>query len=275
MRRITLLTDFGTGDGYAGAVKGVLATLAPSVPVEDISHDLPPGDLRKGSLVLGRYWRLFPPGTVHLAVVDPGVGTERRALALEADERFHVAPDNGILSQVLARARAWRGVVLTPSAILPPPVGKTFHGRDLFAPAAALLATGVPLEELGPEATDLVRLPEPRSRREGDWVVGEVVEKDRFGNLATNLPEPTVRVAGGVEAGGCSIPFRETYGEACPGDLLALRDSDGRVEIALRGGSAAERLDMSVGGVVRVSLRPATSDPTRRSGASPGRGRRA
>jgi S-adenosyl-L-methionine hydrolase (adenosine-forming) len=274
MRRITLLTDFGTRDGYVGAVKGILATQAPSALVEDISHDLPPGDIRKGSLVLGRYWLRYPPGTVHLTVVDPGVGTGRRALALQVEGHFHVAPDNGVLSQVLNQTRTWRCVSLVPAAGSPPPESRTFHGRDVFAPAAARLAAGTPLEELGPEVTDPVRHLEPRWRKTGEWLVGEVVEEDRFGNLATNLPEEMARLAGGVEAGEYGVPFRDTYGDAREGELLALRDSEGRVEIAVRGGSAADRLRMGVGGVVRISLRPTTSDQPRRSRVSPGPDRR-
>lgn len=274
MGLITLLTDFGTRDGYVGAVKGVLATRAPSVRVEDITHDLSPGDVRKGSLVLGRYWRRYPPGTVHLAVVDPGVGTERRALALEAEGRFHLAPDNGILSRVLDQAQGWRCVQLVPSPSLSLSVSKTFHGRDLFAPAAALLAMGAPPEDLGPEVRDPERLTEPGWWKRGDWVVGEVVEEDRFGNLATNLPEDLARSAGGVEVGKWRAPFRETYGEADEGELLALRDSEGRVEIAVRGGSAAGRLGVGVGGVVRINLRRATSDQLQRSPSFPGPGQR-
>ena len=274
MRRITLLTDFGTRDGYVGALKGVLAAQAPSVLVEDISHDVPPGDVGKASWVLGRYWRRYPSGTIHLVVVDPGVGTERRALALEAHGRLHVAPDNGILSRVLAQAKEWRCVELVPSSSLPAPESRTFHGRDLFAPAAALLAMDGLLEDLGPEVGDPLRLPEPGWERKDDWIVGEVVEQDRFGNLATNLPEELTRWAGGVEVGGRWIPFRDTYGEVGEGDLLALRDSEGRVEVAVRGGSAADQLRLGIGDSVRISLRRATSDPMWRSPSSPGHDRR-
>ena len=144
-----------------GAIKGVLAAQAPMVWVEDISHEIPPGDVRKGSMALGRYWRRFPPGTVHLAVVDPGVGTHRRGLAVLADDRLLVAPDNGILTEVLDQAGDWDCVSLTPSALLPQPESHTFHGRDLFAPAAALLATGPP-SDLGERVADPHRLADPR-----------------------------------------------------------------------------------------------------------------
>jgi S-adenosylmethionine hydrolase len=254
MPRITLLTDFGTADGYLGAIKGVLAAHAPMVRVEDISHEIPPGDVRKGSMALGRYWRRYPPGTVHLAVVDPGVGTHRRALGVLADERFLVAPDNGILTEVLDQAGEWDCVSLVPSAFIPPAESRTFHGRDLFAPAAALLATGTPLEALGEMVVDPYRLAKPPVRAVGEWVVGEVVEVDRFGNLATNLPSNLVESVGEVELAGHWIPLQRTYGEGTPGELLTLVNSDGRVEIAAREGSAANRLGVGRGAGVRVKV---------------------
>ncbi len=252
MRRITLLTDFGTQDGFVGAVKGVLGTLAPDVLVEDIGHDLPPGDIRKASWVVHRYWRRYPEGTVHLVVVDPGVGTCRRALAVEAEGRFLVAPDNGVLSRVLEGDEGWKGVALEPSGRLSPPASRTFHGRDLFAPAAALLARGVPLEELGPPVGDPVRFPVPRAEPfEGGWV-GEVLEVDRFGNLATNLPPGDVARAGGLFLAGTFIPWAETYGTVEKGALLALVDSEGRLEIAVREGSAAAALGLAAGSPLQV-----------------------
>jgi len=254
MPRITLLTDFGTADGYVGVLKGVLAIHAPLVRVDDISHDIPPGDVEKASLALGRYWRRFPPGTVHLAVVDPGVGTDRRALAVRADERFLVSPDNGILTEVLDQAEEWEAVRLSPSDLLPAPESRTFHGRDLFAPASALLATGNPLEVLGPQVLDPWRLSNSGVRAVGDWVVGEVVDVDRFGNLATNLPRSLVEAVGEVEMAGHWIPLRGSYGEGDPGELLVVINSDGRVEIAEREGSAATLLGVGRGAGVRTKV---------------------
>jgi S-adenosylmethionine hydrolase len=255
MARITLLTDFGTVDGYVGAMKGVLATRAPLASVEDISHEISPGDVRKASRVLGRYWDRYPPGTVHLVVVDPGVGTERRALAMDADGRFFVAPDNGVLSVVLDRASTWECVAARVSSVVTLPPSKTFHGRDLFAPMAVHLALGTPLEALGSRIEDPRRLGRALPREVPGWMQGEVVEVDRFGNLATNLPESLVREAGEVEVSGHRIAFHETYGEVASGELLALRDSEGRVEIAVRDGSAAAGLGSGVGSEVRVRTR--------------------
>jgi hypothetical protein len=242
VNRITLLTDFGTLDGYVAAMKGVLASQAPESMVEDVTHDVAQGGIRKGGQVLARYWRRYPEGTVHLVVVDPGVGTDRRGLAGEADGRFLVAPDNGVLSRVLESAGTWRLVALEPSEILPAPESPTFHGRDLFAPAAARLASGLPLESLGPSVENPVFLPEPAPRSRGGTTEGEVVEVDRFGNLATNLPPDQVRRTGSVRVENLEVPLRTTYGEAEEGELLSLVDSRGRVEVAVRNGSAARRL---------------------------------
>lgn len=254
MVRITLLTDFGTEDGYVAAMKGVLASSPSSLLLEDITHSVPPGDVVKASRILSRYWRLFPPGTVHLVVVDPGVGTSRRALALRADGRYLVGPDNGVFSRVLLEANEVELVALRPSPLLASPESSTFHGRDLFAPAAALLATGSSLDALGDPVMDPIRLPEPEWTRLGPWAVGAVVEVDHFGNLGTNLPLEVTRGAGAVQVGEREIPFCRTYGEVGPGELLALLDSAGRVEIAVRNGSAAEHLGLGVGSPVRVRV---------------------
>lgn len=269
MPRITVLTDFGTADGYVGVLKGVLTIHAPMVRVDDISHEIPPGDVEKASLALGRYWKRFPPGTIHLAVVDPGVGTDRRALAVMADERFLVAPDNGVLTKVLDQAEEWKSVLLSPSELLPAPESRTFHGRDLFAPAAALLATGHPLEVLGPEVLDPWRLPSSPVRAAGEWVVGEVVDVDHFGNLATNLPPSLVEEVGEVEIAGHWIPLRRSYGEAGPDELLVLINSDGRVEVAQREGSAAGHLDVDRGAGVRAKVPSDHSETSETEEAGP------
>jgi len=256
MGRITLLTDFGTEDGFVGAMKGVLAARAPEVVVEDISHAVPPGDVRKASFVLSRYWSRYPPGTVHLVVIDPGVGTSRRSMALKADGRILVGPDNGVFTQVISRGEAVAAFALRTSDSLPAPESHTFHGRDRFALAAALLATGTPLAAIGDAISDPVLLPDRPNKRVGDWVVGEVVEMDRFGNLATNLPEELVRKAREVEVLGLMVPFCRTYGDVESGELLSLVDSEGRVEIAVRDGSAALRLGVGRGAEVRIQIPP-------------------
>lgn len=256
MSRITLLTDFGTRDGYVGAMKGVMASIYPGVVVDDVGHDVDPGDVGGAALALGRYWTRYPSGTVHLAVVDPGVGTERRALAVEADRHLFVAPDNGLLTQVYRAAKRFRVVQITnPEYMLPAP-GWTFHGRDIFAPAAAYLARGMSISRLGPEVNDPVQLPEAEIEEEDGVIVGRVIALDHFGNLVTNLPGGTLDEAAGVEVEGRTIPVARTYGDVEPKALAALVNSDGKLEVAARGSSAARLLEAGVGTLVRV-LRPA------------------
>jgi len=246
MAIITLLTDFGTADSYVAEMKGVLLSRAPDVALVDVSHQIPPGDIRAGQYVLGRAWRHFPAGTVHLAVVDPGVGTPRRALAVEAAGHRFVAPDNGLLSFLPADARF---------VSLPVPAGAapTFHGRDVFAPAAAALAVGAPLEGLGSPITNAIRSPLPAPHHDGTAVIGEVLYVDRFGTLVSNIPaaavEPGVRIRiAGTDVGS----LRRTFGDVERGTLLAIAGSGGTVEIAVRDGSAARLLGVGVGAEVRA-----------------------
>lgn len=238
---ITLLTDFGTADGYVAELKGVLTTLAPGVPLLDMSHDIPAHDIEHGRLTLARYWRRFPVGTVHLAVIDPGVGTSRAAIAVESEGRFLVGPDNGVLSPALFALDA--AVVQLP---VDAHVSATFHGRDVFAPAAAQLALGVPLSALGDAWHHAVRRRTPQPQRQADGsLVGEILTIDRFGNALTNLMAHglTARTAAGpahtVSVGGDVVRVVGTYGDAAHGELVALPGSSGFVELAIRDGNAA------------------------------------
>ncbi len=244
---VTLLTDFGTADGYVAEMKGVLLSHAPELALVDVTHDVPPQDVESGRLALARYWRRFPPGTVHLAVVDPGVGSVRGALAVASEGRFLVGPDNGVLSPALL-ARAARAVRLP----IPSRVAPTFHGRDVFAPAAAALATGAALDALGdPEPEPVVRrTPEARRLADGS-IEGVVIAVDRFGNAITNLLTPG---AGEVLVEDRVLPLRRVYADVAPGTALALVGSNGLIEIAVRDGSAADRLALRRG--ARVVLRP-------------------
>ncbi len=248
LRFITLLTDFGTADGYVGEIKGVLASGAPEARVVDVSHDLAPQDVEAARLALARYWRRFPEGTVHVAVVDPGVGTGRAALAVMSEGRFLVGPDNGILSPALLLRDAQVVELEIPSGAAP-----TFHGRDVFAPAAAMLAKGVKLDALGNRCNAPIIRRTPEARRRPDGVVeGEVITIDRFGNLITNLIAPR---GGAVRVRGRDVgPVRRTYGDAAEGSVIALLGSTGLVEIAVRNGSAALLLGAARG--ERVLLTP-------------------
>ena len=247
---ITLLTDFGTADPYVAEMKGVLLTRAPGATLVDLSHGVAPGQIRTAAYLLGRAWHRFPAGTIHLVVVDPGVGTERRALALAAHDHWFVAPDNGILTPILAAGMVpW--VLPVPVAAAP-----TFHGRDLFAPAAAALATGAPPSSLGVPLLDApIRLAAPIPHYEGKAVVGEVIHVDRFGNLATNLTPELVPPYAVLEVEGLVVgPLRQTYSDVTRGELLAYLGSGGEIEIAVRDGSAATRLGVGLGGRVIARL---------------------
>lgn len=248
---VTLLTDFGTSDSYVAEVKARILAGAPGAVLVDVTHAVPPGDLRAAAYLLGRTWHRFPTGTVHLVVVDPGVGTARAAFALAAEGHWFVGPDNGVFTPVL-HDREVEIVELAVSEGAAP----TFHGRDVFAPAAAALVRGTPLQLLG---APFDRIPErlvlTEPRYEGKSIVGEIVYVDRFGTLVTNLVAETVPDYAVIEVEGLAIgPLRHTYGDVPTGGLLAYEGSAGAVEIAVRDGSAARRLGMGVGGRIRARL---------------------
>ncbi len=240
---ITLLTDFGTADGYAAEIKGVLSTLAPQATVIDISHDILPHDLDAGRLALARYWRRFPAGTVHFAVVDPGVGSARAALAVGSDGRFLVGPDNGLLSPALLA-----GSPQVVSLAIAPHAAPTFHARDVFAPAAAALATGRSIDTLGRDHPSPIvrRTPEPRRLDDGT-IQGEILAIDRFGNAITNCLGSR---GGTIEVAGQLLRVARTYADAASGAAIAVCGSSGLIEVAVRDGSAASTLGLKRGTVV-------------------------
>jgi len=248
---ISLLTDFGTTDAYVAEMKAVLLSAAPGATLVDLTHAVPPGDLRAAAYLIGRSWHRFPAGTVHLAVVDPGVGTARAALAFARGGQWFVGPDNGLFTQVLHDAVVEIVTLPTPDGAAP-----TFHGRDLFAPAAAALAAGTPLHTLGePFAGVPHRLSYREPHYEGKVIVGEVVYVDRFGTLVTNLTPDLVPDYAVLEVEGLDIgTLRRTFGDVPTGGLLAYLGSGGQVEIAVRDGSATRRLGLGVGGRIRVRL---------------------
>jgi S-adenosylmethionine hydrolase len=248
---VTLLTDFGTSDSYVAEMKGVLLARCPGAALVDVTHAVPPGDIRSGAYLLGRSWSRFPGDTIHLAVVDPGVGTARAALALRAHGHWFVGPDNGLFTPLYRDAEVTAVVLPVPADASP-----TFHGRDIFAPAAAALASGAPLAALGePLATIPVRLTYTEPHYEGKSVVGEILYVDRFGTLVTNLTPELVPPYAVLEVEGLDIgPLRRTFGDVPTGGLLAYVGSGGAVEIAVRDGSAARRLGLGLGGRIRARL---------------------
>ncbi|HWP71473.1 MAG TPA: SAM-dependent chlorinase/fluorinase [Gemmatimonadaceae bacterium] len=242
---VTLLTDFGTADGYVAELKGVLLSAAPGIQVVDLSHDVPAHDVEAARLVVARYWRRFPAGTIHLVVVDPGVGSAREAIAVSSDGRFLVGPDNGVLSPALLLPGAQ--VVSLP---VPADAAPTFHGRDVFAPAAAALAGGASVESLGrPHDGPVVRRTPEVVRETDGWLRGEVIVIDRFGNAVTNLFGVH---DGEVHIGARVIPVRRTYADVAAGEPVALVGSSGLIEVAVRDGSAAIALGLARGTSVRV-----------------------
>ena len=273
---ITLVTDFGTRDGYVGAMKGVIASRAPDATVVDITHDIAPQSLREG----GFAWRVaasyFPPGTVHVAVVDPGVGSRRRIVAIRANGQIYLAPDDGLASYAMEK-RAIRGVrTVKNRELFLSAVSDTFHGRDIFAPVAAALACGDDWSTIGPELpkSELVwpGIPSPRSRVvDGERIVrGEVIHVDRFGNLVTNVRAESAGDVRACELGERSVDrVVRSYRSASNAEPVLIEGSLGFLEIAVRDGSAAEVTGEGVGARVRVrrlprkSFRPADGSSAR------------
>ncbi len=249
---LSLLTDFGTADYYVAAVKGTVLRLAPGAVVVDVSHEVPPGDVETAAFLLAAAAPAFPDGTVHLAVVDPGVGSGRRILAARAGGARFVAPDNGLLTPVLdgAEVRA----VERSELFLPGP-GQTFHGRDRFAPVAAWLLRGGALEELGPAVADPVRLPGAAPRREAERISGRVIHVDRYGNLVTDIPAAWLPAGPcRAEVGGHATSRRAGCYAEIPGEEAAmLPGSLGTVELSLNGGDLARRWGIARGAAVEVT----------------------
>lgn len=249
-RVVTLLTDYGSSDSYVAEVKGRLLQTS-GLTIVDITHDVEPGDVAAAAFVLGRAWPSFPAGSVHLAVVDPGVGTSRRALAVDAGGHAFVGPDNGVLDAALAHAGAKAFALVIPEG-----ASATFHGRDVFAPAAARLATGAMAESLGSAVGDPVRLGIPDARRDGKHIVGQVIYVDRFGTLVTNMRGDRIARDGSVRVGPHDIPRHRTFADVAPGHALALIGSGGTLEIAVRDGRADSALGLARGSVVRALVKP-------------------
>lgn len=256
---ITLTTDFGTGSPYVAQMKGVILSLCREVDLVDLSHAIKPQNVREGAVELADAAPRFPAGTIHVAVVDPGVGTGRRIVYAEIGEQRYVAPDNGLLSLLARRDSPQRIFALENPRYWLPQVSPTFHGRDIMAPVAAHLARSLAPAELGPPQGGLVMLDWPELQRSADGIVGEVLCVDSFGNLITNIDFDELEALGHpaglvIECGGHQIRgVVQTYAAALAGELVALIDSQGRLEIALVEGSAARELRIEPGEAVVVS----------------------
>jgi S-adenosylmethionine hydrolase len=253
---ITLLTDFGLRDHFVAAMKGVMLSLNPALNLVDISHLIPPQDVFSGAFTLWQTCFCFPPGTIHLAVVDPGVGSTRKALAVSAGGHHFVAPDNGLLTYVLNAREDFTAYEITADHYFLKPVSTTFHGRDVFAPIAAWISRGIPLHQIGPELQNPIRLKVPAIKRVQDALVqGSVLAVDRFGNLITNLKPEDVLGFAKILAGQREITaIHESYGEGNAGELFIVPGSTGYLEIAVKDGSAASLLNIKSGAPIGVVL---------------------
>lgn len=260
---VTLTTDFGLRDSYVAQMKGMILRTALRVTIVDVTHAISRHSIIQAAFVIADLWRMYPDGTAHVVVVDPGVGTDRRPIALEVDGQYFVGPDNGVFSHILNAAErdglSWRGVVLTnPDYWRARDISATFHGRDIFAPAAAHLVNGTHLPHLGDPLEDPVRLALPAYEEVPGGIRGEIIYVDSFGNCVTNIPArilpppgaPGVTVASGSHA---AFPFALTYGMVGDGEPLALIGSHGYLEIAVRRGNAAHTYGFSAGTPVFVS----------------------
>jgi S-adenosyl-L-methionine hydrolase (adenosine-forming) len=255
---IALLTDFGTRDHYAGTLKAVVLGLCPEATLIDITHDIPPHDMMTAALELAASYKYFPSGTIFLVVVDPGVGSTRRGIAVDTGDYRFVAPDNGVLTAVLKEAPAKRVVELTERRYARPTVSRTFEGRDRFAPAAGWLAKGVDLSALGRSAGAIQQLAIPSPEIGSDLLSGEVLRVDRFGNLVTNIDRKLFDKfthANGIEIFAATHQIGRvvaTYAEAAPGEVCALFGSTDHLEIAVNAGSASDSLNLSRGAPVTI-----------------------
>ena len=253
MTFITLLTDFGAADYFVGAVKGAILSVNPSAAIVDITHEVPPQNIESAAFTLLSAYQTFPAGTIHVAVVDPGVGSARRPIIVRAGEHFFVGPDNGLFTYIYDRESSYEIFHVTAEKYFRQPASTTFHGRDIFAPVAAALSLGVKAEAFGPKIVDMVRLENslvPEVPRDGR-VNGRIIHIDRFGNCITNITRDVFDTAKGgslVIKGKTIRNFREFYADSDGRDeLFAIWGSAGFLEISINGASAAHRLKIKTG----------------------------
>jgi hypothetical protein len=258
---ITLTTDFGIDDGYVGAMKGVILSIAPQCTVVDISHTIPAQDIRSGAFTLYTAHRFFPPGTVHVAVIDPGVGTERRALLVETKQSYLIGPDNGIFSFILQESPPQKIIELAEAKYFLPGCSATFHGRDIFSPAAAHLSAGAPPQSFGPAADDCTRFPFPSPKQiSSQKAQGEIIHIDRFGNLITSLTRSFIKKTFGdmpfraALKNHTSCPLYPAYGYAHADELFCLFGSSDFLELSIKNGSARKLTGADRGDTVTISL---------------------
>jgi S-adenosylmethionine hydrolase len=242
---VTLLTDFGLTDHYVGAMKGALLSVCPHAQLVDISHEIPPYQILQAAYTLSQAWQTFPAGSIHLAVVDPGVGSSRRPILVEAGGHYFIAPDNGVLTMVLSAQPGYSARHLTASQYFRTTVSQTFHGRDIFAPVAGHLAMGAPPDTFGPTISDPVLLP----------CSDTVLSVDRFGNIITSFEWDHLDPGFELTLGDTVIQKHcQSYSDALPGELFAIKGSGGFLEVSLNQGDAASVLRIKPGAPVEIRL---------------------
>lgn len=260
---ITLTTDFGTSDAYVGVMKGVILGINSNVQIVDITHAVPPQDIDEAAFLIHSAHGYFPKGTIHVIIVDPGVGSDRQAIVCQTNDAFFVCPDNGILTYLLEeienRGEKSKSVVTIHNRdYYLPEVSNTFHGRDIFAPVAAHLSLGVPLVNIGPPVENLVQLPIPTLEVSNDKLVGQIVKIDSFGNAITNISESALSGSFNgfvyeISVGSASLrQLNTSYAESEIGEPLAIIGSSGMLEIAINGGSASQMLGLKQGDAVVI-----------------------
>ena len=240
---ITLLTDFGTADYFVGAVKGAILSVNPNIIIVDITHEIPAQNIEAGAFMLLAAYKTFPSGTIHVAVVDPGVGSSRRPIIVAANDQFFVGPDNGLFSYIYDLEHSHRTFHVTASEYFRTNPSSTFHGRDIFAPVAAALSTGIAPDQFGPEINDAVRLPSLETPL-------RIIHIDRFGNCITNITREVFEGKSLSINGRTITSLRNFYGEALPEELFAIWGSAGFLEISVNGGSAAQVLGAKRGNTI-------------------------
>jgi len=262
MTIITLLTDFGTKDPYVAEMKAIIVSVCPKAQIIDISHQIEKFNTRMGAFTLASAAPYFPPKTIHVAVVDPGVGTKRRPIIVETQRGFYVGPDNGILMLAAQKERVKQVCQICNPQLMLSKVSKTFHGRDIFASAAAYLANGKALSEFGPEIHDYVTPEFAKPKMKGKELFGEIVHIDDFGNVVSNVSVEDLGKIGAKEGCLLDVGFKEksfrlrfcsTYGDASVGQSLALVGSHEFLEFSVNQGNAAKKFKVKVGDTIRLS----------------------
>ena len=259
-RIITLMTDFGASDHYVGVMKGVILNINPQVQIVDITHTVPPQDIHGAAFLIDSAYRYFPNGTIHVVVVDPGVGSKRRAIVCQTGTAYFVCPDNGVLTHILYNEGHIHTVAVGNSTYFLPQVSNTFHGRDIFAPVAAHLSRGVPIRKLGNLVAKPIQLPTPKPQVTDGTIIGQIIWIDSFGNLVTNITHEILGALDGrnnivIHAGSVEINrLNRSYAESAVGKTLAIVGSTNQLEISINQGNAAQTLGLKRGDEITICM---------------------